>query len=232
MLRARYEAGAPGLTIVPCELRDHNADLLRGIVVGLAQTWGSPQPLIDWISRDCVWLSTLVDRIVTGRPREHPLLETDRLLVAAEPFAFWAVESRGGTPFFENPAIHRVDEVQPYALRKVRILNGAHTALVARTRNSSLSTVREAVLHPEIRPWLEELLFQEILPAVDERIEDGERFARQVLERFANPFVEHKLSDIALYHDKKVKMRLVPTREEYEAKFGRPPKLLSELLET
>jgi tagaturonate reductase len=156
-------------------------------------------------------------------------LDKDPLLAVGEPFALWAIGTHGA-PFIDHPLVRLVDDVRPYALRKVRILNGAHTAMVIRTRGTGIETVREAVLDPEIRPWLERLLLDEILPTVDGRIVDGEAFVRQTLERFENPFIEHRFSSIELHHAAKVAVRLVPTRDEYIASFGKEPPILSELL--
>src|SRR5262245_61886205 len=85
VLRARYEAGLPGPTIVPCELRERQADLLRGLVVDLARGWGLGAGLVSWLETQCAWLNTLVDRIVTGTPADHPLLASDPMLTACEP---------------------------------------------------------------------------------------------------------------------------------------------------
>jgi tagaturonate reductase len=120
--------------------------------------------------------------------------------------------------------------VLPYFLRKVRILNGAHTALLVKAAPRGFTTVREAVLDPELGAWLERLLFEEVVPVLEGRVEGPAEFARQTLERFRNPFIEHRLADIAVNHAAKVPVRLVPTRDEYRAKFGRTPPLLEEVL--
>jgi tagaturonate reductase len=190
-----------------------------------------PQGLIDWLKKDCAWRNTLVDRIVAVPPRDHPLGAKDALLTVAEPFAFWAVQTRAGSlPLFRHPAIHETQDVQPFFLRKVRILNAAHTALVAKAMPRGFATVREAVLDPEIAAWLNRLLFEEIVPTLAGRVDAPEAFARQTLERFRNPFIEHKLSDIAVYHDAKVKIRLLTTRDEFLAKNGRRPVHLDEAI--
>src|SRR5262249_21976565 len=132
--------------------------------------------------------------------------------------------------FLEHPAVVWADDVQPYFLRKVRILNAAHTALIIRAIPRGLATVREALADAELAPWLERLLFEEVVPVLEGRCDGPAEFARQVLERFRNPFVDHKLSDIAAHHAAKVRVRLAPTSDEYEEKFGRAPPLLSEVL--
>lgn len=231
VLRARHEAGQPGLTIVPCELREHQAVLLRGLVTDLARTWGFPESFRNWLDTSCSWHDTLVDRIVTGTPAGHPLLADDPMLTACEPYALWAIQEKPGVKrFLEHPAVVWTPDVMPYFLRKVRILNGGHTALLIKAWPRGFRTVREAVSDPELGRWLEELLFEEVVPVLEGRVEGPAEFAREVLDRFRNPFIDHKLADIALHHATKVQVRLVPTAEEYHAKFGREAARLQEVL--
>ncbi len=231
VLHARYLAGKPGLTVMPCELIEDNGVKLLAVVMSIGEAWNLPTAFLHWASHECVWLSSLVDRIVTGRPDDHPLAECDPLLVAAEPYALWALQTKPhAAPFADHPAIVRTPDVRPYFLRKVRILNGAHTALVSKVGLSRFETVGEALDHAETRTWLEELLFREIVPTLADRCEDPEGFARLVIERFRNPFLRHKLSDIAQYHAAKKEVRLVPTHREYRTKFGHVPPLLDEVL--
>lgn len=229
VLRERFESGRPGLTIVPCELREHNADTLRGLVLQLARSWDLPDAFAGWLEGECVWLNTLVDRIVVDPPADHPLRAEDALLAMCEPYALWAIQQKT-TPFLRHPAVVWTLDVQPYFLRKVRILNGAHTALLIQAWPRGFKTVREAVLDAELGPWLERLLFEEIVPVLEGRVENPVEFARQVLDRFRNPFFEHQLASIAAHHSAKVPVRLVPTFEEFQAKFGRTPPLLQEVL--
>jgi tagaturonate reductase len=232
VLHERFRARRSPPGIIPCELFEKNADKLRGIVAGLARDWRIDVPCLAWLEQDCTWLNTLVDRIVTGKPVAHPLLASDELLTVAEPFAFWAVEKgRNSEDFFEHPAILRTDDVMPYTLRKVRILNGAHTAMVCKALPMGLKIVREVVQLPELGPWLRRLIFEEIVPTLEGRVDGPAAFAEQVLERFANPFQEHKLTSIAAYHQDKMKLRIIPTRDEYLQKFGKPPPLLDEVIQ-
>ena len=229
VLLSRYEAGESGLVILPCELVEQNADVLRGLVVNQAETWGIGADATSWVRFENRWCNTLVDRIVSAPPDDHPLLAKDPLLSVTEPFALWAVETRDELPI-QHPAIERVDDVSRYALRKVRILNGAHTALVDRALDT-FETVREAMADPETRTWLAELVHDEIVPTIADRVDDAAVFADQVFERFDNPFLDHRLADIALHHKGKIEVRLRPTYTEYCKKFGKPPKLLGKVVE-
>jgi tagaturonate reductase len=227
VLKERYETGLSGVTVLPCELFEHNADMLLDRLLELGRLWGLAIGLEHYLRAQCIWHNTLVDRIVSAQPADHPLMAKDALLTVAEPFAFWAIETKSPNPaLFQHTAIKLTADVMPYFLRKVRILNAAHTALVTQALPRKIATVREAVSDPEIASWLNRLLFEEIVPVLQGQVEDPEAFATQTLERFRNPFLVHKISDILSYHAEKVKIRLIPTRDEFEEKFGRTPPLL------
>jgi tagaturonate reductase len=232
VLIERKQANQPAPWIVPCELIESNADRLRDLVLEQAILWNTPDDLIAWIKHECRWVNTLVDRIVAGRPTKHPLLESDPLLISAEPFCLWAVETKDANfPLAQHPKVVTVSDITPYTLRKVRILNGAHSALVSHAMEvSGVKTVRDCVEHQKIGPWVEKLLFEEIVPVLEGRCDDPKGFACETLDRFRNPFLDHQLSAIALNHESKVAVRLQPTLEEFRQRFGKEPPLLSELL--
>lgn len=232
VLAARQSAGLPGLIILPCELIERNGDRLKELVLQQAAAWAETAPqygssaFLEYVQHGCRWLNSLVDRIVTGKPAEHPLLASDPLLTAAEPFALWAIEGTAADlgPLV-HPAIRVVPDVQPYSLRKIRILNGAHTALVSHALPLGFQTVREAVADKAVGDWLRGLLNEEIIPLLRGRVDDPDQFARDTLDRFANPFLNHRLSDIALNHAAKLKTRLLPTWKEWLAQGQRLPRL-------
>jgi tagaturonate reductase len=231
VLKARFDAGQPGVTVIPCELLEGNAMLLRAKVTELAARWGFGTPFLTWVNDECAWLHTLVDRIVPGTPKDHPLLASDPMLIAAEPFAFFALEDHPKSKFrLKHPAVTRAADVEPYFLRKVRILNAAHTALLIKAVPRGFKLVREAVNDPELAAWLHKLLHDEIVPTVEGRVDSARRFADQTVERFKNPFLDHKFADIALHHADKIGVRLIPTADEYAAKFGHAPPLLTEVI--
>jgi len=231
VLKARWEAKQAPPTVIPCELIEGNAKILKDLVLKIADDWNYPDAFLGWLIRT-PFLHTLVDRIVTGTPADHPLLASDPMVIVAEPFAFFALEDHPKSQFqLVHPAITRTEDVAPYFLRKVRILNAAHTALLIRAVPKGFKIVRDAVNDPELGPWLERLLKEEIVPALQGRVDGGVRFAEQTIERFKNPFLDHKFSDIALHHESKMKVRLVPTRDEYTAKFGKAPPLLTRVIE-
>lgn len=229
VLLARHAAGCAGVMILPCELIENNANQLLALVMEQAARWNVDDTAARWIENDCRWLNNLVDRIVPGRPTEHPLLETDPLLIVAEPFALWVIEDTAGCGI-EHPAIVTSTDIFSHFRRKVRILNGAHSALVCKALPLGISTVREALEHPEVGPWLERLLFDEIVPVLDGYCDDPKGFAHSVLDRGRNPFFDHQLSAIALNHEAKMAVRLAPTRAEFVKRFGHDPEILASLL--
>ncbi|HEY2252203.1 MAG TPA: hypothetical protein VGH74_14115 [Planctomycetaceae bacterium] len=232
VLWERFQAGMAPPVLLPCELIEGNAAKLCEIVCSLARTWSLPEAFTDWISRDCRWLNNLVDCIVTPAPHDHPLAKGDKLLVSAEPYMLWAIErpAQFEPALFRHPAIRVVDDLAPYYLRKVRILNGLHTAMAAKFWPAGFETVLQVVSDREAVKWLRALLYEEIIPTIAYRVEDAAWFADQTIDRFRNPFLAHKLSDIMMNHDAKIQVRLQPTRDEYVKLFGHAPKKLDEAL--
>lgn len=228
VLLVRWEAGLPGVGVVPCELIEQNGMRLRELVLEQARRWGVEAGVVAWLRESLGWVNSLVDRIVPGPPAAHVLKGSDPLLLSAEPFAFWGVQ--GVESFWEHPAVRMTGDLTPYFLRKVRILNGAHSALVAYARPRGFKTVLECVEDQDVGAWLRQVLEEEIVPVISDRVEDAEGFMRATLERFRNPFFEHRLESIALNHEAKVRTRLLPTVEEYRERFGREARLLGEVL--
>ena len=231
LLHHRWQASQSGLTVIPCELIEGNATLLRGCLMDLALSWHYPDEFLDYVLNSCVWLHTLVDRIVSGTPEGHPLLVGDPMMIVAEPYALFALETHpNAARFAEDPAIVRTADVRPYFLRKVRILNAAHTALLIRAVPKGYALVREAMADAELAGWLEAMLVEEVVPVLAGRVDGPERFVAETLDRFRNPFLDHRFADIALHHESKIRIRLISTATEYAARFGKPPAMLSEVI--
>jgi tagaturonate reductase len=230
VLAARARARMPGLVILPCELIDRNGDRLRRLVSDELVRAEEDPAIVAMVDDTNTWATTMVDRIVTASAR-GPSDAAGGLGVVVEPFASWVVELPEDVQPLEHPCVTRTADVTPFVLRKIRILNGAHTALVARTRGSSYAFVREAVEDPDIIEWLEELLREEIVPALADRVVNGQGFVTSVLERLRNPFIDHHLADIEANHRQKLSLRLLPSYEDHLRLFGHPPRRLTEILE-
>ncbi len=233
VLWARYQAGGSPLVLLPCELIERNAEKLLGLVTTQAGQWRLPVEFADWVRTKCCWLNSLVDCIITDPPPDQVSLQKeDKMLVCAEPYALWALEkpTSGMPALFTDPAQRIVSDLNTCFLPKVRILNGMHTIMVAIFYPKGFKTVGQVLKNPTADRWIRDVLFEEIVPTISYRLEGIALFADQTLERMRNPFQMHKLSDIALNHYDKVKIRLQTTAGEYEKLFGKPPAKLAEAI--
>jgi len=224
-LRLGGVAGS-GLVFLPCELIERNAEALRKVVLQHAADWLLGEDFRRWIEHECRFLNTLVDRITPGFPASEAaaLFERlgyeDRLLVAAEVFHSWVIQA--DAPVMAELPLREAglnvvwtDDVERYRTRKVRILNGAHTMLTPAGLLAGLETVRECVEDPLLARYLERGLYEEIVPALDLPAGETRPFAREVLERFRNPAVHHRLAAIALNSTSKWKVRVLPSLQAY-----------------
>jgi tagaturonate reductase len=241
LLKARKAANGKGLVFIPCELIEHNGDNLKKCVLQYVADWNDAE-LGRWIEEECVFCSTLVDRIVSGRPDdesaaryEKTLGERDEVLVCGEPFHFFVIEvpeAAAKKGFYleselplEKSGINVVytPDMQPYRTRKVRFLNGAHTATVLEGHLAGFTFVDELVKDPKFNAYFRKILFEEIFPTIDLPEEGKRQYAESVLERFANPFANHRLLSIALNSVSKWKVRVLPTILDYYRMKGSLP---------
>ena len=231
LLYRRYKNGLHGFILLPCELIDNNGEQLKKCVLQYAELWSLEDGFANWIETENTFANTLVDRIVTGYPNDdtkdrHP---EDKFLNTAEIFHLWVIEGN-----FENELplqkagfnVIWTDDAKPYKKIKVRILNGAHTSLVAGALLSGIETVGEAMQNDITSAFLNTCMKQEILPTIGENAESL-AFAGSVFDRFKNPFIRHQWRSIALNSVSKFAVRVLPTILEYKERNGAYPKHLS-----
>ncbi|MEQ9888602.1 tagaturonate reductase [Pectobacterium zantedeschiae] len=210
-----------GWVIIPCELIDYNGEALKALVLRYAQEWQLSPAFIDWIETANTFCSTLVDRIVTGYPREESSALEEKLgyhdafLDTAEHFYLFVIQGPNWLAdelkLAEYPLnIRIVDDIRPYKERKVAILNGAHTALVPVAWLCGLDTVGEAMQDSDVRRFVENTLHQEIIPVLDLPANELREFADAVTGRFQNPYIRHQLLSIALNGMTKFRTRILP----------------------
>ena len=215
-----------GLTVIPCELINRNAATLKKYILDYADAWQLPEAFKDWIQTACSFHNTLVDRIVPGYPKaeiaayNEQLDYSDNLIVSAETFFLWVIEGdhnlKKKLPFEQTDLdVKIVEDMQPYRTRKVRILNGAHTAMVPFSLLYGNSTVKETVDEAFTGPFIRHLVFEEIIPTLKMEKAELEAFAEAVFDRFRNPFIKHQLASIALNSISKFKVRVLPSLLEY-----------------
>ena len=191
-----------------------------------------------WLEESCHFLNTLVDRIVTGYPKEEIeeitryLGYEDKLVDTGEPFHLWVIE--GDSKLREELPFHKAglnviwtNDLQPYRERKVRILNGAHTMTVPAAYLYGFDTVRECVEDQVISRFIRKGIFEEVIPVVDLPENEKMEFAEDVFERFANPYIKHMLLNITLNSVSKYKVRVLPSLLDYIKRKGQIPPVLS-----
>jgi len=229
---------AKGMIIIPCELINHNGSELKRAILHHCQEWSLGREFREWLETSCTFLNTLVDRIVTGYPRDeidkitHELGYEDRLVDTGEYFHLWVIE--GPKAVSEELPFHKIgmnviwtDDLQPYRERKVRFLNGAHTMTVPAAFLFGLNTVKECVEDQTISSYMHRGLFEEVLPVVPLPDDEKRDFAKAVFERFSNPFIKHMLLSIALNSVSKFKVRVLPSLLDYHRQTGSLPAILS-----
>ncbi|SAK94946.1 mannitol dehydrogenase domain-containing protein [Caballeronia glebae] len=208
LLYARYLAGAAPITLLPCELVSRNGDTLRDLVIGVARGWNVDDAFIAYLAKDCVWVNSLVDRIVS-----EPIQPVGAI---AEPYALWAIERQDGMALpCEHEDIVVTDDLAHFERLKLLLLNLGHTMLaqIWRTRDGSPDmTVLDAMRDPVYREPLEATWRDEVLPvfaALGKR-DIAADYLASVRDRFENPFLVHRLADIARNHDEKKVRRFQP----------------------
>ena len=243
--RAEHFNYAPdkGLIILPVELIDDNGIMLKKCVKALAKIWNLGEKFDQWLEEACVFTSTLVDRIVTGYPRgeDQAIWEKlgyeDRILVTAEPFGLWVIESAkdisGELPLPQCglPVIY-TDNQKPYKQRKVRILNGAHTSFVPMAFQCGYDYVLDAMNDPAILNFMQKTLYDEVIPTLTLPKDDLLAFAEAVTGRFKNPYIKHALLSICLNSVSKWRARCMPSLLVYAEQEGRLPEHLTFSLAT
>lgn len=230
-------AADKGWVIIPCELIDYNGTALQELVLRYAQEWALPAAFINWLNEANTFCSTLVDRIVTGYPRdeaaaiEQDLGYKDAFIATAEHFYLFVIQ---GPQWLAKELrldqlplnVSIVDDIRPYKARKVAILNGAHTALVPVAYLAGLNTVGEAMSDGDICNFVEKTIAEEIIPVLDLPREELFSFAEAVTSRFRNPYIQHQLLSISLNGMSKFRTRILPQLLAGQQATGKlPPRL-------
>ena len=229
----RYQifSGSPeaGVDVLPCELIEENAVALTALIHRHAEAWQLPAGFQMWLDHSR-FFNTLVDSIVADAP-----LPAGPLDVVREPYYRWTIQTTGGIvprlPFREAGLhVDYVSDLAPQQALKVRVLNGAHTAMAGLGVMLGIRTVGEAMNHSRMRRFVERLLVDEVaptLPPLGIALEAAHTFIADVLERFQNPDITHLLEHIQLNALSKVKTRLLPTLHDAWAQTASVPPLLT-----
>lgn len=234
LLYAKYKTGLNGFVILACELIDNNGKELKSCVLKYARLWNLGEDFCRWIETENTFCNTLVDRIVTGYPKEdaenlsREIGYEDKLLDTAEPYHLWVIEGDFEAELPLKGAGFNViwtDSVASYKKMKVRILNGSHTSLVFPSLLCGTQTVKESLDDSGLNEFLNTCLFEYILPTLGDTAENRQ-FANAVLERFANRYIKHMWQSISLNSVSKFTARVLPTVKDYISRNGCLPKPL------
>lgn len=233
LLKKRYDLGLDGFVFLPCELIDKNGENLKACVLKYADLWNLSDEFKVWIENENVFCNTLVDRINTGYPKDEKieLDYEDNMVNTSEYFHLWVIEGYNGL-FDEIPFdkcglnVILTDNLEMYRTRKVRILNGAHTSLVPYALLSGFDTVKSCIDDEKMNAHIRKCVYDEIIPTLDLPESELVEYADNVLTRFANPYIKHYLSSIALNSVSKFKVRVLPSILEYIKRFNKMPETL------
>lgn len=205
LLLARHRAGGRPMLFLPTELVSGNGRVLFGILAQLAVDTRQPEPFRTWLLESVTFADTLVDRIVSA--------EIPPIGAVAEPYALWAIKAGDFTLPLRHPCVKLVDNLEPFERLKLHILNLGHTVLTDRwlkQRGAEDETVRHMLEDKASADHLNATYAEEVLPgfALRGMGEEAERYVTTTLERFKNPFLEHRLGDIAQNHAVKIQNRV------------------------
>lgn len=232
--RFEFFEGDPkkALIILPCELVEKNASALKACVLKYASHWNLPLNFSSWINSHCVFYNTLVDRIVSGFPKDCEFAidgKPDKLAVAAEPYHLWAIEAPQSLSEelpFDKAGLNVIftSDVSIYRQRKVTLLNAPHTLISPIGLSMGLESVAEAISETRISKYAKKLIFDEL--ALKFPKEEALAFGESVLERFKNPFLKHELKSIATNIIAKCSARVASAMSYYTKNKSVAPKAI------
>jgi len=233
LLKKRFDLELGGFVFLPCELIDKNGENLKKCILQYADLWELGEDFKKWIENENIFCNTLVDRINTGYPKDEKieLDYEDNMINTSEYFHLWVIE--GYNELFNEIPFDKcdlnvilTDNLEMYRTRKVRILNGAHTSLVPFALLEGFDTVKSCVDDEKMNEHIRKCVFDEIIPTLDLPEDELKQYASDVLTRFANPYIKHYLSSIALNSVSKFKVRVLPSITEYIKRFDKMPDTL------
>lgn len=232
-LYERFKAGLDGVYLMPVELIDNNADELYKCVDKYVSLWNLPKAFKKWNDERNYYCNTLVDRIVSGYPRDEEtekhleslIGEKDELMSVGEPFGLWAVEKKGNIAEYIQEGVHNIEvvltkDIGYYKKRKVRVLNGSHTNLVPVGLMLGAETVYDCMKDEKLSAFVEDTLREEINPFVSADLAATTAFAESIKSRFLNPYLNHQLTSIALNSVSKWRARVLPSFQDYYKAHG------------
>jgi fructuronate reductase len=232
-LAARRRSGLPGLTLLCCDNLAENGSQLAAL---LGEFIGQTDPgSLAWFQEHCRCPSSMVDRIVpatTAADRAQTELDIglcDEATLNTEPFRQWIIEDNfaGSRPHWETGGAQFVQDVAPFEAAKLRMLNGAHSALAYLGLAHGHEFVHQAIEDPVLRPLIEHLMRDEAAPSLSHTAGlDLDWYADALIARFSNKTLRHRLAQIAMDGSQKIPQRWLQTLRIQEQKGQDCPALL------
>lgn len=233
LLHRRFELGLKGFIFLPCELIDKNGSTLKNIVLKYADKWNLSPEFMAWVEKENIFCNTLVDRIITGFPKNESLNlgYEDNMVDTSELFHLWVIE--GPKSILSELPIDKAglniivtDNLERYRTRKVRILNGAHTSMIPYALLEGVESVKQCMENGKLSEFVKSCVFDEIIPTLDLPEDELKSYAEGVFERFENPFIHHLCASISLNSVSKFKVRVLPSILEYIKRTEKMPEKL------
>ncbi|MGY4385801.1 tagaturonate reductase [Pedobacter sp. UYP24] len=232
VLYSRYQSlkgDNAAIVVIATELIPNNGKKLKSIVEELVIYNDLEHEFSLWLSDYVIFCDSLVDRIIPGKP-DHPFLAElskdlgydDELLIMAEPYCLWAIEGEERAALIID--LEKADSgviikpnIEIYRELKVRLLNGTHTLACGIACLSSIDTVANGMNDPILNSYIDALMQDEIIPAIpyEVALADAQAFSKTVLDRFANPYIQHQWINITFQYSMKLKIRILPVLIEY-----------------
>lgn len=244
-LVARYNhfngSAESGMVIVPTELIINNGDALKDIILKLAADHQLPVTFVTWLNTHNHFCNSLVDRIVPGAPDAQTnaaicadLGYTDKNLIISEVYSLWAIQGSSRVKdvlsFAKADAgVVIAEDIEIYRELKLRLLNGTHTLMCGMSYLLGFRLVKDVMANSYLSKMVMNLMLSELALAIPYKMDFkvADRFGRSVLDRFRNPFINHKLIDITVQYTTKMRMRNVPLLVNYYKEFGKAPELFA-----
>ncbi len=244
VLYSRYQAlksDNAAIVVIATELIPNNGKKLKSIVEELVVYNDLEREFSQWLSDYVIFCDSLVDRIIPGKPEQHLLTQLstdlgydDELLIMAEPYRLWAIEGDERAAKIinleeaDNGVIIKAD-IEIYRELKVRLLNGTHTLACGVACLSGIDTVAEGMGNLLLHQYIDAVMQDEIIPAIpyEVALADAQAFSRAVLDRFANPYIQHQWINITFQYSMKLKIRILPVLIQYFKVFNNVPERIA-----
>jgi tagaturonate reductase len=235
-LHRRFETNKKPLVVIPTELIVDNGKILKDIVFKQIEANKLSEDFKNWVTQNVQFCSSLVDRIVPGKPNAEESEEIfkklgykDNLLIKAEAYRLWAIEGENLEDILEfaeaDAGVKLEKNIEKYRELKLRLLNAPHTLLCAMSYLSGFDYVKDTLNDVLMEKYITILMLTELGPSIPLNLDlkTTQRYGREVMDRFRNPYLDHKWISISLHYTMKMKMRAIPLLTNYYDVFGTVP---------